>query len=257
MPRFDRDSPSWRSRELTTISSPPALAMPHDAILRLTLAAHLARYKGQSRDHVLSDLRSFLTWCQQRHLGPLAATRPQIELYVRWMQEVQHYKPSTVSRRLSVLVGVYRTCVIDHILEHSPADYVRRCRPSPTRRPDRRTPRRPTNHDARRTSSQEPRPAPERHPGRLPGLGDLNVGHNRAAHPLAQRLLDPSANARRDLPHLAVSLGNELGATSRSIRGDCAVRAWRPQAASTHAPRRCGSIRGPIVVTRTKRTETG
>ena len=71
-------------------------------------------------------LRSFLAWCQRRDLPPLAASRPQIELYVRWMQEVQHYKPSTVSRRLSIIVGFYRTCVIDNILEHSPADYVRR-----------------------------------------------------------------------------------------------------------------------------------
>jgi integrase/recombinase XerD len=31
-----------------------------------------------------------------------------------------------VSRRLSVVVGFYRTCVIDQILSHSPADYVRR-----------------------------------------------------------------------------------------------------------------------------------
>jgi len=35
-------------------------------------------------------------------------------------------KPSTVSRRLSVVAGFYRTCVIDGVLEHSPADYVRR-----------------------------------------------------------------------------------------------------------------------------------
>jgi site-specific recombinase XerD len=35
-------------------------------------------------------------------------------------------KPSTVCRRLSVVVGFYRTCVIDGLLEHSPADYVRR-----------------------------------------------------------------------------------------------------------------------------------
>jgi hypothetical protein len=33
---------------------------------------------------------------------------------------------STVSRRLSVVGGFYRTCVSDGILDHSPADYVRR-----------------------------------------------------------------------------------------------------------------------------------
>jgi site-specific recombinase XerD len=45
---------------------------------------------------------------------------------VRWLQEVRRYQPSTVSRRLSVVVGFYRVCVIDAIVEHSPADYVRR-----------------------------------------------------------------------------------------------------------------------------------
>ena len=42
------------------------------------------------------------------------------------MQETRRYKPSTVSRRTSVLAGFYRTCVIDGVLEHSPAEYVRR-----------------------------------------------------------------------------------------------------------------------------------
>lgn len=49
-----------------------------------------------------------------------------IELYVRWMQEVRRLKPSTVSRRISVVAGFYRTCVIDQVLPTSPADYVRR-----------------------------------------------------------------------------------------------------------------------------------
>ncbi|MGI5521779.1 hypothetical protein ACQEUX_12585 [Micromonospora sp. CA-259024] len=45
---------------------------------------------------------------------------------MRWLQDVRRYQPSTVSRRLSVVVGFYRVCVIDAILAHSPADYVRR-----------------------------------------------------------------------------------------------------------------------------------
>jgi integrase/recombinase XerD len=31
-----------------------------------------------------------------------------------------------VSRRLSVVSGFYHTCVVDGLLEHSPADHVRR-----------------------------------------------------------------------------------------------------------------------------------
>ena len=80
--------------------------------------------------HTESDLRSFVSWCGRQGLDPLAAQRPHIELYLRWMQEIGRYKPSTVSRRLSVVAGFYRTCVIDGLLEHSPADYVRRPRVS-------------------------------------------------------------------------------------------------------------------------------
>jgi site-specific recombinase XerD len=95
-------------------------------VQRLAVAAYLARFKGQSRIHTESDLRGYLTWCESRGLDPLAAARPHIELYVRWLQEVRRYRPSTVSRRMSVVAGFYRTCVIDAVLEHSPAEYVRR-----------------------------------------------------------------------------------------------------------------------------------
>ena len=95
-------------------------------VLRLSVAAYLARFKGQSRIHTESDLRGYLVWCEARDLDPFAATRPHIELYVRWLQEIRRYQPSTVSRRMSVVAGFFRTCVIDGALEHSPAEYVRR-----------------------------------------------------------------------------------------------------------------------------------
>jgi site-specific recombinase XerD len=67
-----------------------------------------------------------LDWCAGRGLSPLAARRPHLELYIRWMQETRRFKPSTVSRRFSVVAGFYRTCAIDGVLEHSPAEHVRR-----------------------------------------------------------------------------------------------------------------------------------
>jgi integrase/recombinase XerD len=94
--------------------------------LRLAVAAYLARFKGTSREHTESDLRCFLIWCAERGLDPLAARRPHLEVYIRWMQEIRRFKPSTVSRRFSVAAGFYRTCVIDGILQHSPAEHVRR-----------------------------------------------------------------------------------------------------------------------------------
>ena len=42
------------------------------------------------------------------------------------MQEARRFKPSTISRRFSVTAGFYRTCAIDGVLEHSPAEHLRR-----------------------------------------------------------------------------------------------------------------------------------
>jgi integrase/recombinase XerD len=95
-------------------------------LLRIAAAAYLARYKGTSRMHTASDLRIYLGWCADRDLHPLEARRVDVELYLRWSQEIRRFRPSTVWRRLSVVSGFYHTCVIDGLLEHSPADHVRR-----------------------------------------------------------------------------------------------------------------------------------
>jgi integrase/recombinase XerD len=95
----------------------------HADRLRLAVAAYLARFTGTSRDHNDSDLRCYLTWCRERGLDRFLARRPHLELYI---QEIRRFRPSTVSRRFSVIAGFYRTCVIDGVMEHSPAEYVRR-----------------------------------------------------------------------------------------------------------------------------------
>ncbi len=115
---------------MTNFTEMPSISSDHLAPftdqLRLAVAAYLARFKGSSRYHTESDLRCYLTWCAERGLEPLAARRAHLELYIRWMQEIRRFKPSTVSRRFSVTAGFYRTCVIDGLLAHSPAEHVRR-----------------------------------------------------------------------------------------------------------------------------------
>jgi integrase/recombinase XerD len=96
------------------------------AALQAMVSAYLGRHRGATRSHTESDLRIFWTWCTGRELDPFTARRPDIERYVRWLQDVRCYQPSTVSRRLSVVVGFYRVCVIDQVLPFSPADHVRR-----------------------------------------------------------------------------------------------------------------------------------
>jgi len=106
--------------------SDTGVARADQLALRAAVSAYLGRYRGETRLHTDSDLRVFLRWCTDQGLDPLAAVRVDIERYLRWLQDVRCYQPSTVSRRLSVVVGFYRVCVIDQILPHSPADYVRR-----------------------------------------------------------------------------------------------------------------------------------
>src|SRR5919199_2549738 len=95
-------------------------------VLRAAVSAYLGRYRGETRLHTESDLGVFLRWCADQDVDPLAAVRVDIERYLRWLQDVRRYQPSTVSRRLSVVVGFYRVCVIDQVL----AALAGRLRPS-------------------------------------------------------------------------------------------------------------------------------
>jgi hypothetical protein len=73
--------------------------------LRAAVAAYLGRYRAESRVHTGSDLKVFLIWCAGQEQDPLSLYRAEVERYVRWLQEDRRYQPSTVSRRLSIVVG--------------------------------------------------------------------------------------------------------------------------------------------------------
>src|SRR5215471_8564425 len=78
--------------------------------------------RGPGRGPAAADSRR-----AEQRLDPLAAQRPHLELYIRWMQEIRRFKPSTVSRRFSVTTGFYRTCVIDSVLGAPAPAKLRRC----------------------------------------------------------------------------------------------------------------------------------
>jgi hypothetical protein len=83
---------------------PPAMAgsVVSADPLRLAMRAYLARFKSISREHTCLDLNTFVIWCAERGVRPLAARRADLELFVRWMQETRRFMPSTVARRTSV-----------------------------------------------------------------------------------------------------------------------------------------------------------
>jgi integrase/recombinase XerD len=75
------------------IHSSPAADAPSADSVRLAASAYLARFTGSSREHTQSDLRCYLRWCAERGLDPLAARRPDLEQYIRWMQETCRFSP--------------------------------------------------------------------------------------------------------------------------------------------------------------------
>ncbi len=70
-------------------------------------------------------MRRFFQWAAGQGLEILKATRPQIELYVRAMEE-RGLAASTIDRRLSTVCGFYRFAHIDGRIAANPAQYVRR-----------------------------------------------------------------------------------------------------------------------------------
>jgi integrase/recombinase XerD len=114
---------------MDTSHSGPAVsgvAVTTSQVLRLAVAAYLARFKGQSRVHTESDLRGYLLWCESRPARSVGGDTTSDRALRAVAAGGPPVPASTVSRRVSVLAGCYRTCVIDGVLEHSPANYVRR-----------------------------------------------------------------------------------------------------------------------------------
>jgi hypothetical protein len=142
------------SKQVTAAGLDEGVSAGAAGLLDAAVAAYLGRFKGVSRAHTESDLRVFLSWCIQHHLDSLHVQRQHLERYVRWMQEVRRFQPSTVGRRLSVVCGFYRTAVLDGVLE----PVAGRERPPPTGT-DRITHARPRPPPVRGTADRSSAPS--------------------------------------------------------------------------------------------------
>ena len=102
---------------------------PNPDPLQLAVAGYLARFKGISRTHAESDLRVYLRWCDDRQPRPARRVRGRTSSCTcGGCRRSAGSSPPPSPGGLSVVAGFYRTCVIDGVLEHSPAEYVRRPR---------------------------------------------------------------------------------------------------------------------------------
>jgi len=87
----------------------------------------LAGYSGHTRVAYHQDLRQFIAWCTNQGLGVLSVRRAHIELYARWLEH-RGMACTTIARRLSTVSSLYRYCVEEEVIAHSPAVHVRRPR---------------------------------------------------------------------------------------------------------------------------------
>lgn len=102
--------------------------------------AWLAEFSSaNTRDAYRRDLRGWLAYCAAEGVDPLAARRAHVTLWAQQMRE-SGLAPATVARKLAAVAGWYRWLVTDGEISRSPAEYVRRPRPTPVR--DRRGPAR-------------------------------------------------------------------------------------------------------------------
>lgn len=85
------------------------------APLDLAVAGFLARYMGSTFTDFRTDLRHFTTWCEQHGLPPMQATRPHLEVYVRWLEQ-QGGASSTVARRFGTVALFYKYATLDELI---------------------------------------------------------------------------------------------------------------------------------------------
>jgi len=112
-----------------------ALGVPEldgDPAWRLA-AAFLVGFRGHTRRAYFNDIRAWYAWCADVGVSPLDAQRHHVD---RWIAEQtdrpqaatgKPAAPSTVSRRLSCLSGLYEYAVVDAgLIESSPVVRVKR-----------------------------------------------------------------------------------------------------------------------------------
>jgi integrase/recombinase XerD len=93
--------------------------------LQLATLGFLARYKGRTLEAYTLDLKSYFAWCATNGLQPLHATRPHLELFIRWMEQVP-YSTATINRRFNTVALLYKYALRDEIIAKDPAAFIDR-----------------------------------------------------------------------------------------------------------------------------------
>lgn len=91
--------------------------------LQLAYAGYLGRFHGQTLKNYEHYLREYLIWCVQNGITPLAATRHDVEFYVRHLID-RGLAASTVNTAMTPVKGFYDFAHWDEYIDRDPARRV-------------------------------------------------------------------------------------------------------------------------------------
>lgn len=91
-------------------------------------AEYLAAHKPSTRVAYRSVLRGWFDWCARNDLPVLGVRRVHIEVWARWLADVEHKRPATITQHLSVIGGFYDLAHQQDYIATNPGAHVRRPR---------------------------------------------------------------------------------------------------------------------------------
>jgi len=119
--------------DLSTATGTDVEVLPDVDPWSVYVAAWLAAYteSAETERAYRTDARQWTTWCTDRGIDPLRAVRPHLETYAGDLRATGGHggrgaAPKTVARKLASVASLYGYLVEEGILDHSPAQHVRR-----------------------------------------------------------------------------------------------------------------------------------
>lgn len=95
----------------------------------------LIGYPPATRRSYRSDINQFIAWLEAKDQGGLLdATRATIQRFLGHLADLD-YKPATSQRKTSAIASFYTYAVEEKILDHNPAEHVRRVKGGSSPRP--------------------------------------------------------------------------------------------------------------------------
>lgn len=97
-----------------------------DTLADVVRESFLAPYDDATLRLYTYQLDQWFTWCAERDIDPLAATRTHVEAYYRHRIHTLGNRPSTVRIVSSILAGFYKIAAGDDLIAKNPVDYARK-----------------------------------------------------------------------------------------------------------------------------------